>query len=149
MTVISQQVLSPEAIQLYQQGLLQHHKAPFGFELEFDATHQAEGVNPACGDEIVVKAKVISGIITEVAFFGDSCAICRASASMMCQHLVNQKVGQVEPVIESVIETLGASNQDVPQFSEALYPLIAVRKFPVRKQCAILPWRTFAVALTN
>ena len=149
MTAQLQQVLSAESIQLYQQELLNHHKAPIGFELEFEVTNEAEGVNAACGDEIMIHVQVQAGVISALAFSGDSCAICRASASMMCQHLTNQPIAQVEPIIAEVVAAINLPSQEIEQFDKTLAPLLAVRKFPVRKQCAILPWRTISLALTN
>lgn len=143
------QQLSSDSLKLYQQALLKHHKTPVGFELEFDITHRAEGVNAACGDEIIIYTQVTAGIIVELGFSGDSCAICRASASMMCQHLINQPIDNIEEIIDDIIAIISSPNDEKPRFERQLQPLLAVRKFPVRKQCAILPWRTFALALST
>lgn len=151
------QQLSPDALQLYQQALLKHHKAPVGFELEFEATHKAEGINAACGDEIVIYTKINAGVISKLGFSGDSCAICRASASMMCQHLIDrsseqcieQSIEQIKASIENIIAIINSPSDEKSTLNQQLQPLLAVRKFPVRKQCAILPWRTFAQALST
>lgn len=141
-------VQKSSTLQLYQQALLQHHKAPIGFEQKFEATYQSKGVNAACGDEIEISVQINNGVITALAFSGDSCAICRASASMMCQHLIEHRVEGIEVLIDNVINMISSPNDEFPQCHEQLHPLLGVRKFPVRKQCAILPWRTFAVALS-
>lgn len=148
MTTKSQQ-LSPDVLKLYQHELLKHHKTPEGFELEFDITHRAEGVNAACGDEIIIYMQVTAGIIVKLGFAGDSCAICRASASMMCQYLINQPIDNIEEVTDNIIAIISSTKEENPVFHSHLMPLLAVRKFPVRKQCAILPWRTFTLALST
>ena len=138
---------SSDAIKLYQQALLKHHKLPVGFEREIKSTHSADGVNAACGDEITVYAQIVSGNIIALGFSGDSCAICRASASIMCQYLTHRKIDEVDAFIEGAIDVINSAKTDESVYVQALEPLLAVRKFPVRKQCAILPWRTFAKAL--
>ena len=40
-------------------------------------------MNPLCGDHIRLELKVSGDVIESVAFEGQSCAICKASASMM------------------------------------------------------------------
>ena len=37
---------------LYQEILLEHNRRPRNFRTLDDATHQADGFNPLCGDEI-------------------------------------------------------------------------------------------------
>ena len=152
--MIAQRNTSYEAdnVSLYQQALLKHHKSPAGFEVKLSTiTHQSNGENAACGDEISVTAQVVNGLVSAVAFAGDSCAICRASASIMCQHFNGVAVETVQENIDTIIMVISHDNSDQISFSpnvrEQLSPLLAVRKFPVRKQCAILPWQTLLMAL--
>ena len=132
---------------LYQEALLKHHKAPVGFELEFDANVEHKGVNPACGDEITVVCKVEGQNILHLGFHGDSCAICRASASLMSQNLVGQSIDNCQQLISSVNAVYSTEVSFVGGMAEKLSPLIAVKQFPVRQQCAVLPWNTLAKAL--
>ena len=48
-----------------------------------DASHKAEGHNPLCGDHITLTLKLGGGKVEAIDFQGESCAICKASASMM------------------------------------------------------------------
>ena len=50
-----------------------------------------EGVNPSCGDDIVLKLKVEDGVITDGAFVGDGCAISQASADIMLDLIIGEK----------------------------------------------------------
>ena len=43
-----------DLLELYQQVILDHYKKPRNFQKLKDATCQAEGHNPLCGDEITV-----------------------------------------------------------------------------------------------
>ena len=48
-----------------------------------NATVSELGVNPSCGDEIVLNIKLNNDIIEDASFEGVGCAISQASASMM------------------------------------------------------------------
>jgi len=121
---------------LYQQALLQHHKAPAGFNQAINASHQAHGSNAACGDEISLQLEYAGEQIKAVAFSGESCAICRASASILCQQLPGSTAAQASEQIAQI--EAGLEGQQA--FPEAAEALIAVSQYPVRKQCALLPW---------
>ncbi|WDE04127.1 SUF system NifU family Fe-S cluster assembly protein [Thalassomonas viridans] len=121
---------------LYQQALLQHHKNPVGFNESINFNHQAHGSNAACGDEISVQLEYTENKIRAVAFSGESCAICRASASILCQQLPGCTPGQASETITHIVAGL-EGQQAFPEAAEAL---AAVSQYPVRKQCALLPW---------
>ena len=134
---------------LYQQALLEHHKAPVGFNVPIVATHFAEGANAACGDEIFVQLHCQGEVIEQISFTGDSCAICRASASIMCQSFEGRHIDHARKVSDMVASGLSQTqSSDIALYAQLL-PLFAVKKFPVRIQCAILPWRTFELALEH
>ena len=69
--------------QLYQEVILDHDRKPRNWGELADATHRAEGHNPLCGDHIVLTVKADGDRLDAVNFRGESCAICKASASMM------------------------------------------------------------------
>ncbi|WDE00358.1 Fe-S cluster assembly sulfur transfer protein SufU [Thalassomonas actiniarum] len=121
---------------LYQQALLQHHKNPVGFNEAISFSHQARGSNAACGDEITLQLAYADDTIKAVAFSGDSCAICRASASILCQQLPGATAKQADEQMMDILAGLDGQ-QVFPQEAEAL---MAVSQYPVRKQCALLPW---------
>lgn len=66
--MVESQQLTNDTAMLYQQALLNHHKSPVGYELKFDVSLSADGVNAACGDEIVIQVQVNKGIITALGF---------------------------------------------------------------------------------
>lgn len=135
------QKLGEEISKLYQQMLVQHHKNPFGYRKELNADICAEGSNPACGDEITVKAELMHSnkVLHSIAFEGESCAICRASASMMCQSLLEMSVENAVKLSHQIVNDI-ADNKDLIAPFDALN---AVYQYPIRKQCALLPWTTF------
>ncbi len=72
---------------LYQEIILDHNRRPRNFGKLENSTHQAEGHNPLCGDEITVFLKLEGDQISEITFDGQGCAISKASASLMTARL--------------------------------------------------------------
>ena len=68
---------------LYQEVILDHQRNPRNFARLPTANHQAEGANPLCGDHVTVYLDVKDGVIRDISFQGEGCAIAKASASMM------------------------------------------------------------------
>ena len=66
---------------LYQEVILDHNKKPRNYGAVESATHRAEGHNPLCGDHLTLTLKVEGDKLDAIAFTGESCAICKASAS--------------------------------------------------------------------
>ena len=72
-------------LDLYQDIVLEHKRAPRNFGPLPGATHRAEGTNPQCGDQVSVELKIEQDRIADVRFQGQGCAICMASTSMMTE----------------------------------------------------------------
>ena len=69
--------------QLYQEVILDHNRKPRNWGVLPDATHRAEGHNPLCGDHLTLTLGLRDEAVNAINFQGESCAICKASASMM------------------------------------------------------------------
>ena len=50
-----------------------------------------EGVNPSCGDDIILKLKVEDGVIVDGGYEGDGCAISQASCDMMLDLIIGRE----------------------------------------------------------
>ena len=68
---------------LYQEVILDHNRKPRNYGTLDKASHHAVGHNPLCGDHLDVALNLDGERIDDIAFHGESCAICKASASMM------------------------------------------------------------------
>jgi nitrogen fixation protein NifU and related proteins len=136
---------SKSLAELYREVVLAHAARPVGYQAEIDATHTAEGSNPLCGDHVTLQLEVSGGQVRAAAFSGESCAICTASVSLLCEQLPGRSVkeaGALAARFESAIT--GNGDQACPDF---LKPMLGVRQYPARLQCALLPWRTAQDAL--
>ena len=77
---------------LYTSTTFMEHNSHPDYKYEMDApTHEHDGINPSCGDDIVLKLKVEDGVITDGAFVGDGCAISQASADIMLDLIIGEK----------------------------------------------------------
>ena len=81
------------ATDLYTPALLEHGGDPENKYEMAHPTHSHEGVNPSCGDDVVVHLRVEDGHIAEVSFTGSGCAVSQASADMMADALTGTTVG--------------------------------------------------------
>lgn len=77
---------------LYQDHILDHYHNPRHFGLLKLATHQASALNPTCGDKLTLSLCIENGIITNIGFEGEGCAISLASASLLYQSLLGESV---------------------------------------------------------
>ena len=77
---------------LYQEIILDHSKRPRNCHTMDDATRQADGYNPLCGDKLKLYIKIQDDIVKDVSFVGSGCAISQASASMASEELVGMPV---------------------------------------------------------
>ncbi|MFT5837105.1 MAG: nitrogen fixation NifU-like protein, partial [Candidatus Azotimanducaceae bacterium] len=132
--------MSSDLHDLYQEIILDHNKRPRHYGALVEATHQAEGYNPLCGDKVEVYLRVEDGRIAAIQFEAASCAICKASASMMMQALSGQTLAEGESINEAVSCILKTDTETASLETQGqLAALAGVRKFPARVKCASLP----------
>ena len=140
--------MSEDLNDLYQGIILDHNKRPRHYGALANATHVAEGYNPLCGDRIEVFLQLSGDLIEAIQFECASCAICKASASIMAEALAGQSVSFGESIQESVIRILKTDTETVTlDVQGEVAALSGVRNFPARIKCATLPWHTYQAAL--
>ncbi len=93
---------------LYAENILDHYKTPRHHGLLADATVRHEETNTSCGDRVEVTLKIERGIITEVGWEGNGCAISQAGMSLLAETLVGKPKEEVEALTaENMKELLG------------------------------------------
>jgi nitrogen fixation NifU-like protein len=137
--------------QLYQEVILDHNRKPRNWGALADASHKAEGLNPLCGDHIWVWLKMEDGRVNGIAFEGDSCAICKASSSMMTTNVKGKTAAEAEQLIREFrdMATGELDTATQPNHLGRLAVFAGVRDLPSRVKCAILPWHTLHAALNS
>ncbi|MCC7327637.1 MAG: SUF system NifU family Fe-S cluster assembly protein [Burkholderiales bacterium] len=139
-----------DARALYQEVILDHNRKPRNFGTLAHASHQADGHNPLCGDRITVMLDLDGERIAGIAFHGESCAICKASASMMTATVKGKTRGDAETLIGEFREmATGKREPDNLPHIGRLAVFAGVRDLPTRVKCAILPWHTLHAAINS
>lgn len=135
---------------LYQEVILDHNKKPRNYGKIAHASHHAEGHNPLCGDHISVTLKLDGENIADIAFEGESCAICKASASMMTNAVKGKSCAEAETLIQEFRDMVtGKRDPSNLQHIGRLAIFSGVRDLPMRVKCAILPWHTLHAAFNS
>ena len=135
---------------LYQEVILDHNRKPRHYGVLEHASHHAEGHNPLCGDHISVALDCDGERIVGVAFQGESCAICKASASMMTVAIKGRTRADAETFIQEFRDmATGKLDVDALPHIGRLAVFAGVRDLPTRVKCAILPWHTLHAALSS
>jgi nitrogen fixation NifU-like protein len=125
---------------LYREAVLENSRDPFGKDLDIQPTHEAEGHNPVCGDSVIVRFRVADGTIEAAAFSGESCAICTASSALLCRHLAGRDLAAVEGGRDGFAASIRSG--ETSGAPDLMQPLVRVRRYPARVECAMLPWDT-------
>ena len=137
--------------ELYQEVILDHSKRPRHFSEMAEASHQADGHNPLCGDRITVYLRVKGDVIEDVSFQGAGCSISTASASMMTDALRGKTLDDARDLFDRFHGLVtsdpshAAENAD-PELGK-LAVFSGVCEFPMRVKCASLSWHTMKAAL--
>lgn len=139
-----------DAKALYQEVILDHNKKPRNFGTLGNASHKAEGHNPLCGDHLSVTLNLDGERIDDIAFQGESCAICKASASMMTATVKGKTRADAETLIQEFRDmAIGKLDLNGPHHLGRLAVFAGVRALPTRVKCAILPWHTLHAAFNS
>src|SRR5262245_13660432 len=136
---------------LYQTTILDHNKQPRNFRVPEGANREAAGHNPLCGDRVTVHLVLEDGVVKDVGFQGNGCAISTASASLMTQAVKGRPVAEVQKLFDAFHELVTSDPQrDVDTAAVGKLAVLAgVREYPVRVKCATLAWHTLNAALAG
>lgn len=134
---------------LYREVILKHYHSPANRRSLPDANARGYSVNPLCGDEMTVAARIDKGCIADAAFEARGCSISQASADMMADAIRGKTVEEVAALVEWFRGMMLSASGGVSADLGDLGALQGVKKYPVRIKCALLPWDTLADALTE
>jgi nitrogen fixation protein NifU and related proteins len=136
--------------ELYQEVILDHNRKPRNKGAVDEATSSAEGHNPLCGDNVRLTLRCDNGVVTEIAFDGQGCAISTASASLMTEAVKGKTIEEAEALFRT-FQALVTGNEPLLEDDAlgSLNALAGVRDHPVRIKCATLPWHTLHAALSG
>ena len=128
----------------YNEILTEHNMRPdYKHDIE-DPDYELEGVNPSCGDDIILKLKVDdNGIITDGAFTGDGCAISQASADIMLGLIIGKNKDEALKYGDIFFRMIkGEATEEKIDSLEEASVLRDISHMPARVKCAVLGWHT-------
>ena len=132
-----------ESRSFYNTILTEHNLHPLYKQVLKDANLILEGVNPSCGDDIVLQLKVEDGKITDGAFAGSGCAVSQASADMMLDLIIGKTKEEALKLSEIFLKMIHdeATPEEIEQLEE-VSSLQDISHMPARVKCAVLGWHT-------
>ena len=127
----------------YNEILTDHNMNPVHKHDINDANFSLEGVNPSCGDDIVLSLKIEDGIIKDGAYTGDGCAISQASADIMLDLIIGKTVEEARHLGDIFMRMIKGTITDAEREElEEAAVLADVSHMPARVKCAVLGWHT-------
>ena len=127
----------------YNEILTDHNLHPAHKRKLEDANLVLEGVNPSCGDDIILELKEENGVITDGAFVGRGCAISQASVDMMLELVIGKTKEEARALADLFSRMIKgeATGEELEPLEEAM-SLADISKMPARVKCAVLGWHT-------
>lgn len=111
---------------IYQDIILDHYRSPRNKKRLGQKAKTIHVANPFCGDVIDMDIIVNRGIVVQIGFAGDGCAISQASASMLTDYVAHKSIKELR-------------NFD----KNAMIELLGIELTPTRLKCGLLAWEAF------
>ena len=134
---------------LYDDVVMDHIKNARNYRALPDAQRSAAGLNVLCGDGMTVYVKLDGEAIGATGFQCECCGISMASASIMTEAVSGLPLEEVKALHEAVVTALDGGEDRLGDWEGARAIVEAVRAYPSRRRCALLPWVTLAAALAG
>jgi nitrogen fixation NifU-like protein len=120
--------------------ILENYQNPRGKGLIDDDSYIKVNMNnESCIDELNIMVKVENGVIKDIKFDGEACAICISSASIMIETLIGKTTKEAENILTNFLNMIDEKPYDKEILEEAIV-YDDIHKNPNRKKCALLSW---------
>lgn len=120
--------------------ILEHYQNPHHRGLIENSTYLKTNMNnESCIDELNLMVKVEDGIVKDIRFDGEACALCISSASIMTDTLIGKKVEQVEDILQNFLNMVSEKEYNKEILEQAIV-YDEVSKTPNREKCVLLSW---------
>ncbi len=120
--------------------ILENYQNPKNRGLIDDDTYTLINTNSkSCIDQVDLQLKVKSGIVVDIRFDGEACAICTSSTSIMINTLIGKTIEDALKIIDNFENMINEKEYDAKLIEEAIV-YEDISKQPNRKKCALLTW---------
>ena len=134
----------------YSEILTDHNLHPVHKHELSVCTCSREGINPSCGDDIILNLKLENGRITDGSYTGSGCAISQASADIMLDLVIGKTVDEANHLHDLFMKMIKDSvTEDELEELEEAGALQDISHMPARVKCAVLGWRTMRELLSE
>ena len=130
----------------YDDILMEHIKNARNYRAIEGASGSASGVNALCGDAMTVFVRIEDGRIVDIAFQCECCGVSMASASIMTEALAGVSAEEARAQVKTFFARIAGAARPGEDGAQGAV-VAAVRQYPVRSRCALLPWLTLEAAL--
>lgn len=120
--------------------MIEHYQNPLNKGLIDDDTYKRINMNSkTCIDNLDFACKIKNGIIEDIRFDGEACAISTSSASIMTELLKGKTIEEAFDIIKNYENMIEEKPYDSNLLEDAnCYD--EIYKQPNRKKCALLPY---------
>ena len=125
---------------MLRQIIMDHYENPRNHELVEDDSYKKVNMDSETIDDIDVQALIEDGVIKDIRFDGEACAICTASTSIMSELLIGKTIDEARLIIENYMNMIFEKDYDSEILEEAI-AFYNTHKQANRIKCATLGWK--------
>ena len=119
--------------------ILDNYQEPMNRGLIEDDSYLRVNTNSeSCIDNLDFMMKIEDGIVKDIRFDGEACAISTSATSIMIRSLIGKKVEEAEIILDNYRKMINEEEYDTEVLGE-LNVYDEICKQPNRKNCALLP----------
>ena len=119
--------------------ILDNYQDPMNRGLIEDESYLKVNTNrESCIDNLDFMMKIEDGIVKDIRFDGEACAISTSASSIMIRSLIGKKKEEVEVILDNYRKMINEEEYDSEVLGE-LNVYDEICKQPNRKNCALLP----------
>ena len=126
---------------MLRQIIMDHYENPRNHELVEDESYIKVNMDSeTCIDNIDIQAKIEDGVIKDIRFDGEACAICTSSTSIMTELLIGKTIDEARVIIKNYMNMIFEKDYD-PEILEEAIAFYNTHKQANRIKCATLGWK--------
>ncbi len=135
--------------ELKREIIFDNYKEPTNRGLVEDSSYLKTNTHSdSCIDNLDFMMKIEDGIIKDIRFDGEACAISTSCASIMIKSFIGKSVDEVRSILTNYINMINEKEYDSSLLGE-LNVYDEISKQPNRKNCALLPMNAVEKMLEN
>lgn len=136
--------------ELYMEYVMDQAARPRNFHVMKNAHAHAEAENPSCGDHLQLFIKSSDKkTIEDISFTGESCALCKASASTLTTQLKGKSFEEADQLRLQFEQMVTGEDSPPEELPGNMKLFESVRHFPQRISCVLLGWKALAQVLNQ